>query len=166
MGVMWVETTSLRACGAAFVCAAEAGLACGICGGDWTLSLRSWEVRWPDWINGPVTLPVSRVCDTVVICARRGSEIVVGLIDRDSRSVLRAECASDAMLVICNDTCGTFWRSRELSVRHLCQAALERTFGVVESSPQHFNSTFKSKTQYTANMPQNEYIERWQKQYV
>lgn len=99
---MWVETTSLRACGAAFVCAAEAGLACDICGGDWTLSLRSWEVRWPDWINGPVTLPVSRVCDTVVICARRGSEIVAGLIDRDSRSVLRAERASDAMVVLCN----------------------------------------------------------------
>jgi hypothetical protein len=54
-------------------------------------------VCWPERMRGSGTLPVSRVCDTVVMWERRGRRYVGGNGVRDSRSVLRAERANRAM---------------------------------------------------------------------
>jgi hypothetical protein len=73
------ETTSSRACGEGLALAFTGdGALGGICGVDWTLSLRSWDTCCPERMRGSGTLPVSRVCDTVVICARKGRSEVDG----------------------------------------------------------------------------------------
>jgi hypothetical protein len=95
---MCVATTFSIACGEERLEGfAGAGAACGSCGGACTFSLRASETCWPDRIRGSGTLPVSSVCDTVVMGERRGRRYVGGNGVRDSRSVLRAERASKAM---------------------------------------------------------------------
>jgi hypothetical protein len=55
-------------------------------------------------------------------------------------------------------------------IGHVCQGALERTFGAVATfacyyyQPPLRDPHFEAAT--ADNMPQNEYIERWTKQYV
>ena len=88
---MSVETTSFRAFGGL----EEAGLGAdgGNEGVDSTLALRSSEMCWPDWMSGSGTLPVSRVCDTVVMPARRGGCIVAFCDWSKERRIVRANSA-------------------------------------------------------------------------
>jgi hypothetical protein len=68
---------------------------------------------------------VSRLCDTVVICARSGSAD-----DRDiDGSVLRAVRASDAMVEMYNGYSSAFDAELTMARGNVCQATLERTFG-------------------------------------
>jgi hypothetical protein len=103
VGVMCVETTSWRACGLGLLAAGAAaseGSGCGVLVRSWA----TWDVRWPDWRRGSGMEPVERLCDTVVIRARRGRRKVGGSVERDSRSAFRAERASSAIVVSCD--CG------------------------------------------------------------
>lgn len=69
---MYRATTSSRAFAEAGDGDAGAGADLGSDGADSTLALRSCETWWPDWMSGSGTLPVSSVCDTVVMAARNG----------------------------------------------------------------------------------------------
>jgi hypothetical protein len=84
---------------------------------------------WLERIRGSGTLPASRVCDTVVICARSGRRNVGGKEERISRRHLRAERASRAIVkcAMVGRTAGiSFWMRRcGLKIGHVCQAALE-----------------------------------------
>lgn len=100
LGVMCFETTSCRVCGVGLTSgAAGSGAFCGSFCGAATLSLRSWDICWPDRMSGSGTLPVSRVCDTVVMLARSGRRYVGAIADLDSKRALRADRASRAIVV-------------------------------------------------------------------
>jgi hypothetical protein len=102
VGVSLVETTFSRACGLGLMCGGFLGP--GVCFGTgcgvWARSRASCGMRWADWMSGSGTLDVSSVCDTVVIWARRGRRKVGGSVHLDSRSALRAERASRAIVVV------------------------------------------------------------------
>lgn len=98
LGVKVFETTSLRLCGLGRSCdAAGFGAFEASFWGDCAFSTVALGMCWPDRISGSGTLPVSRLCDTVVILARKGRRKVGGSIDRDSRSALRLERTNSAI---------------------------------------------------------------------
>lgn len=53
------------------------------------LPFMASDIRWPDWMSGSGTLPVSSECETVVMRARKGRRNVGGSVLRASRRVRR-----------------------------------------------------------------------------
>ena len=138
---MWVETMSSRVCGDGLISAADGDDAfAGVYVVDCTFSFRSCEMCCPDRIMGSGTLPVSSVCDTVVMWARRGRRNVGGNADRDSRMHCRAERANSAIVMFAM----LDWLLRHFFAAELrsksgmhAKAALRWNFRNAKSSPQH-----------------------------
>jgi len=70
----------------------------GLEGGVSSFCLSSEEMCCPDWMSGSGTLPASRVCETVVMWARKGRMNVCGSVEGASRSERRAVRARKAMV--------------------------------------------------------------------
>lgn len=91
------ETMSFLECGEGLRTAeGGVGAGSGTDGVALILSLRACETCWPDWMSGSGTLPASRLCDTVVMLARKGSRAAVDKaegVSSNDRRIVRAKRA-------------------------------------------------------------------------
>lgn len=122
-GVRTLLVLSSRACADGFGVGDEGGGAfCDRLSVFLTFSFNSLEIWCPDWIKGSDTLPVSRLCDTVVILARKGKRNVGGRAERVSKRDRRSVWPSSAIVVESMDgmllllrqpRCEKVWKDRE-----------------------------------------------------
>jgi hypothetical protein len=156
-----------------------------------TLRARSCEVCWPDWMSESGTLPVSSVCDTVVILARKGKRKVGGSAERVSKRDRRSVWPNSAMVMCAMAVMlppvlapMKFTARRALATKKALAARTLRNLGMDFSTTKiclypffatarlsWHSKCFKTphlpsySSSNTAIMPQNEYMDKFRKEH-